>query len=81
MLLVSACDKLHNARAIVDDIRTIGEAVFDRFTANREQTIWYYRRLAGIFTRRLEDARLVRAFEYEAANMTDYGVPSDASAL
>jgi GTP pyrophosphokinase len=81
VLLVSACDKLHNARAIVDDIRTIGEAVFERFTANRQQTIWYYRRLAGIFARRLRDPHLVRALEYEVANMTDYGAPSDASAL
>src|SRR3984893_16755016 len=30
-LLVSACDKLHNARAIEDDTVSIGPAVFDRF--------------------------------------------------
>lgn len=41
-LLVTACDKLHNARAIVTDLEQVGSAVFDRFTAGREGTLWYY---------------------------------------
>ena len=80
-LLVSACDKLHNARAIVSDIRVIGLEVFDRFTATRERTIWYYRRLAGVFARRLGNARLAQTLEYEISNMWDYGLPNDATAL
>jgi len=40
-LLVSACDKLHNARAIVADLMA-GHAVFERFKAGREGTSWYY---------------------------------------
>lgn len=53
-LLVSACDKLHNARAIVQDIEAVGVGtlVFDRFTAGREGTLWYYRSLARIFSQR-----------------------------
>jgi hypothetical protein len=74
-------DKLHNARAIVSDFRLVGAAVFDRFTATREQTIWYYRRLARIFAHRLGHRDLVRSCEHEVANMTDYGVADDASAL
>lgn len=41
--LVCAADKLHNARSIVADLRRIGPAVFDRFTADRTLTLWYYR--------------------------------------
>lgn len=52
VLLVSGSDKLHNARAIVEDLLRIGPAVFDRFTATKEQTIWYYESLAGVFMRR-----------------------------
>jgi hypothetical protein len=52
VLLVSGSDKLHNARAIVEDLLRIGPAVFDRFTASQEQTIWYYETLAGVFTQR-----------------------------
>ena len=80
-LLVSACDKLHNARSIVADIRTIGEEVFDRFSATHEQTIWYYRRLAGVFKRQLRHDRLVRLLEYEIASMTDFGIPNDATSI
>lgn len=49
--LVSCADKLHNARAIVSDLHSIGEAVFDRFTAGKEGTLWYYRQLANAFIR------------------------------
>ncbi len=52
VLLVSGSDKLHNARAIVEDLLTIGPAVFDRFSASKAQTLWYYETLAGVFTRR-----------------------------
>ena len=49
VLLVSASDKLNNARAIVADLRMIGEAVWDRFSAPREDTLWYYRALVTAF--------------------------------
>jgi GTP pyrophosphokinase len=52
VLLVSGSDKLHNARAIVEDLLRIGTAVYDRFTATQEQTLWYYESLANIFSER-----------------------------
>ncbi len=59
-LLVSACDKLYNARAIVADLRVMGMAVFDKFTVPRDQTLWYYRELLKIFTTMIgERSRLV----------------------
>ena len=54
-LLVSCCDKLHNARSILTDIKTVGNAVFDRFTASKEDTLWYYRSLSEIFTKKLKN--------------------------
>jgi len=51
-LLVSGCDKLYNARAILDDLTTIGPAVFTRFTAGQTGTLWYYGELAAIFEQR-----------------------------
>ncbi|MFW6050445.1 MAG: HD domain-containing protein [Myxococcota bacterium] len=41
--LVSAADKLHNAASVLRDLQSAGPAVFERFTASREQTLWYYR--------------------------------------
>jgi (p)ppGpp synthase/HD superfamily hydrolase len=49
VILVSGADKLHNARAIVSDIECIGELVFKRFSATKQQTLWYYQSLSQMF--------------------------------
>lgn len=49
ILLVSSCDKLHNARAILADFRVLGDALFERFTAPKAGTLWYYRALVTAF--------------------------------
>ncbi|MGA7948683.1 MAG: HD domain-containing protein [Thiobacillaceae bacterium] len=73
-LLVSACDKLHNARAILLDLRSYGTDVFKRFKAGQEGTLWYYRSLANLFANRMpgpladELERTVSAMESEADN-------------
>ncbi len=54
-LLVSAADKLHNARTILTDVLTEGttpqarEAFFGRFSQGREGTLHYYRLLADAY--------------------------------
>lgn len=63
-LLVSACDKLHNLSCIVSDLRELGDAVFDRFTASKDQTIWYYTELARVLVGRVPE-RLGRAIRAE----------------
>lgn len=65
-LLVSACDKLDNAEAIVRDLQdpAIGATVFDRFNASRKQTLWYYTSLRDCFKGRMParlHGELVRA--------------------
>lgn len=52
MRLVSAADKLHNARTILADYRQIGEALWDRFNASKAQTLWYYHALVEAFAAR-----------------------------
>ena len=47
--LVSAADKLDNARSILRDYRTLGEGLWSRFTGGREGTLWYYRSLVTAF--------------------------------
>ena len=49
--LVSCADKLHNARAIVADLRVMGPALFERFTGKRDGTLWYYESLLAEFER------------------------------
>ena len=52
VLLVSCADKLHNARAIVADLRVMGPALFERFNGKRDGTLWYYEKLVAVFERR-----------------------------
>lgn len=41
--LISCADKLHNARSILIDHRTMGPRIFERFRGKKEGTLWYYR--------------------------------------
>lgn len=59
VLLLSACDKLHNARSIAEDHAHVGPAVWQRFRGLRDGTLWYYRELVAVFGRR-GPARLAR---------------------
>jgi GTP pyrophosphokinase len=47
--LVSAADKLHNARSILMDYRRLGEALWSRFKGDKEGTLWYLRSLVSVF--------------------------------
>jgi len=47
--LVSCCDKLHNARAILADYREHGDQLWSRFNSPKDQILWYYRSLADAF--------------------------------
>jgi (p)ppGpp synthase/HD superfamily hydrolase len=49
VLRVSAADKLHNARAILTDLRRHGDVVWSRFTADRDNVLWYYRSLVSAY--------------------------------
>lgn len=54
VLRVSLADKVHNARAILRDLRKpeVGDTVWSRFSQPREKTLWYYRGLADKFRER-----------------------------
>src|SRR5271165_4695058 len=47
--LVSAADKLSNARETTHEFRIHGESVFERFAGKKEGTLWYYRALIDAF--------------------------------
>ena len=42
VLIVTAADKTHNARAIATDVQSNGNKVWDRFNSDQEQILWYY---------------------------------------
>lgn len=47
--LVSAADKLYNARSILKDYRQVGESIWDRFKGGKAGTLWYYQALVQAF--------------------------------
>ena len=55
VLLVSACDKVHNARAIVRDVQVGGRGFFRRFLGGEDGTLWYYGALAEVLQKRVQD--------------------------
>lgn len=46
---ISLADKLHNARSILRDHRAAPDAIWSRFSAEKEETLWYYRELVKAY--------------------------------
>jgi (p)ppGpp synthase/HD superfamily hydrolase len=49
--LVSAADKVYNARETLEDLRKHRDALWKRFKGGRQGTLWYYREVAKILRR------------------------------
>jgi (p)ppGpp synthase/HD superfamily hydrolase len=60
--LVSAADKLHNLRTMLDDYREIGEALWGRFSApfGRVDILWYHDALLAVYEAGRPDVRMRR---------------------
>lgn len=69
-LQVSLADKTHNASAINADLRAHGEEVWNRFKGGKDGTLWYYRSLAAILTKRVSTPASAR-FAREVAEMEE----------
>jgi len=67
--LISAADKLYNARTILDDYRKIGPEVWKRFKRGRDLQIWYFNSLIGIF-KTSGSNRIVEELERVIAELT-----------
>jgi (p)ppGpp synthase/HD superfamily hydrolase len=81
--LVSACDKLHNARAIVADHRAHGQATWARFNeSDPARQLWYYQGLVAALSGRSIPTPLVdelrRTVEELAAQIRAYEPDLDA---
>lgn len=82
VLLVSASDKLHNARSMVADHRRVGAALWERFTVSKEGSIGNYRSLVTAFRANpAHPADLVDELDRTVAELerlaaTEKGVPA-----
>jgi (p)ppGpp synthase/HD superfamily hydrolase len=60
--LISAADKLYNARAILEDYREIGPRIWGRFKRGRKEQIWYFDQLLATY-KSLGASRIVDELE------------------
>jgi (p)ppGpp synthase/HD superfamily hydrolase len=61
--LVAACDKLHNLRTLIADLRSHGPAKLEQFRASPARTRWYYESAHALLRDALPDAL---GFEFDA---------------
>jgi (p)ppGpp synthase/HD superfamily hydrolase len=76
--LISAADKLYNARTILDDYRKIGPEVWKRFKRGRDLQIWYFNSLLEIF-KASGSNRIVEELERVVAELTRVTANESAS--
>jgi len=48
VLIVTAADKLHNARSIVTDLQIHGDELWERFNSDKDSIFWYYQEIFKI---------------------------------
>jgi (p)ppGpp synthase/HD superfamily hydrolase len=71
--LISAADKLYNARAVLEEYREIGPRVWDRFKRGRKDQIWYFNELVNVY--RLQgSSRIVEELQRVVADLTQISV-------
>ena len=76
-VLVSCADKLHNARAILNDLRTLGDELWGRFTGGKEGTLWDYQSLVDAFDDTLGNS-LSEELKRTVNEINDLSMPADA---
>lgn len=72
--LICCADKLHNAQSLRRDLRTVGDPLWTRFNASRDQTLWYYQEVVDALGHQWEHALLVR-LRGEVAALMDEASP------
>jgi GTP pyrophosphokinase len=71
VLMVTAADKLANARSILADYREMGDELWLRFNCTREQSLWYYRTVLRMLETRPAPRRLVAELGRVLAEIED----------
>ncbi len=74
-LIVSAADKIHNARAILSDLLVEGDSVWKRFNkqTNKEKILEYYRGVLAALTSRNVPEKLLKSLDSAIKQMENHG--------
>ncbi|ULQ55812.1 HD domain-containing protein [Flavihumibacter rivuli] len=66
-LKVPAADKLDNLRSMAADHARLGDVIWERFSASKEQQAWYFGEITRIFNERGKDEPMLQAIAEELA--------------
>lgn len=69
VLLVTAADKLHNARAIHADLLVHGPVTIKRFNGTAQQILWYYNGILNVLKQRQVSPHLTKALRHTVDEM------------
>ena len=59
-LLVSICDKTHNASCIINDYHRVGKKLWTRFNADPKKIYWYYESLGNCYYKNLKGHKVLK---------------------
>ena len=67
-LLICAADKIHNLRSLMDAYHQLGDELWEKFNASKEQKLWYYKQVLHILEKRLSNGivKELKAVYWEA---------------
>jgi len=74
--LISAADKLYNAKSMLDDYRVIGSVLWQRFHRARTEQLWYFNALLSVF-KAAGSGRTVEELERVVVELTAISAPED----
>lgn len=77
--LICCADKLSNIKSIYADKLAIGDGVFDRFNAPKDQIKWYYQEIANALTK-IEDYKMKQDLENYITKVFDDVCSDDSDA-
>ena len=69
VLLVTAADKLHNARAIHGDLLVHGPEMLERFNGTAEQILWYYNGILAVLEGQQVSPHLTKSLRHTVNEM------------
>lgn len=72
--ILSCCDKLDNARSMNDDYALVGNELWERFNAPKEDIFWYYRECLRAYETgvSIEDSRIFRLLKREVEILSSH---------
>jgi (p)ppGpp synthase/HD superfamily hydrolase len=74
-LLISGCDKLHNLRTIIADVRVSGPTVWRHFNGGYEGSLWYYQTILAAYRLRELQSPLLEELDRAVLTLTQLARP------